>query len=713
MLPLLQYTLNELYRQRDENGTLTFHVYRELGGIEGAVGVRAEQVVSTLKLAQVAALPHVLSLLVNVGEDQAAVTSRRSPLVMLRTEDEKELVRVMVEARLFVSELAGDVPSFGVAHEALLRQWPRVSEWIERYRRALQLRLRLEGQATRWADAKRSRELLLPSGIQVSQAADLLKLTDFSMTPLAVEYVRASANRARFGERIRFAVMTLIVALAILSGLLGLTARRAQQEAEQKRADAEGLLSFMLGDFVNKLRPIGRLELLDDVTGKALTYLAHDNASTTDYKAIIQRARALNVIHELNDRRKKRTEAVEALQAARKLLESVKKSDQSNADFIRQLAVNTYFFGHLYMVDEDLEKARKSMTEYVQLADQYAQLAPNDTDSWLEQSYAHNSLGSIAMKQSDYKTAADQFNRSLNLKRRVQERKPNDQSLVVDISNSYSWLAESRLKSGNMKDAMLLYREEDKMLRSVHQGNALWTYRLVISLLRQSTLSQARGDKAAALDSVVQAESLLEQILKLDSDNRSWLMRLYQSKVRIIELQEPERNLSATLMSLKELCEKIAALSAQDKKNSNLRFLLARSKNVQAHFLNRSGRNNDAKEILDTEIANLDSLKDFKKTDPVYLGTYGELLLARSAMAFARNDIAYAERDCDTVLQLLDQPGADNSDYALLALQVRAHICKGDQQKVRPHMVTLDSMGFRDADYLHYISTHPTKKGIQ
>lgn len=105
------------------------------------------------------ALPHVLSLLVNVGEDHLAVTSRRSPLSMLRSDEEKGLVRVMIEARLFVSELAGDVPSFGVAHEALLRRWPRVASWIEQFHSSIKLRTQLSNEAKRWSEAGRVSDL--------------------------------------------------------------------------------------------------------------------------------------------------------------------------------------------------------------------------------------------------------------------------------------------------------------------------------------------------------------------------------------------------------------------------------------------------------------------------------------------------------------------------------------------------------------------------
>ena len=45
-------------------------------------------------------------------------------------------------------------------------------------------------------------------------------------------------------------------------------------KAEQNRAQAEDLMGFMLGDLRDKLEPVGRLDVLDDVGRKALEYYA-------------------------------------------------------------------------------------------------------------------------------------------------------------------------------------------------------------------------------------------------------------------------------------------------------------------------------------------------------------------------------------------------------------------------------------------------------
>ncbi|HXA46898.1 MAG TPA: winged helix-turn-helix domain-containing protein, partial [Burkholderiaceae bacterium] len=56
-LPLLQYTLQELYRLRSENDELSFEAFHHLGGVEGALGRRADEVVEALSEDQRKSLP--------------------------------------------------------------------------------------------------------------------------------------------------------------------------------------------------------------------------------------------------------------------------------------------------------------------------------------------------------------------------------------------------------------------------------------------------------------------------------------------------------------------------------------------------------------------------------------------------------------------------------------------------------------------------------
>src|SRR5262245_43905948 len=79
-LPLLQFVLDALYEAGRENRVLTFAQYRTLGGLEGAIARRADEVVEGLPTDIQEALPVVLRALTTVRPGDEAVTARPTPL---------------------------------------------------------------------------------------------------------------------------------------------------------------------------------------------------------------------------------------------------------------------------------------------------------------------------------------------------------------------------------------------------------------------------------------------------------------------------------------------------------------------------------------------------------------------------------------------------------------------------------------------------------
>lgn len=711
MLPLLQYTLNELYRQRNEDGKLQFDVYRQLGGIDGAVGVRAEQVVSRLNAAQIASLPHVLSLLINVGEDQAAATSRRSPLGLLRTEDERELVRVMVEARLFVSELSGDVPSFGVAHEALLRQWPRVAEWIELHRSALQLRTRISGQAIRWDDGGRKKDLLLPRGSQVNQAAELLELKDFSLSPLENEFVRLSIGRARLVQRVVYGITGLIAALAVLTTIFGVSARSAQREAERNRTEAEGLMTFMLSDFADKLRPIGRLDLLDDVGKKALTYLGKADVAETSLPSLVSRIKALRIIAVVQGNRGHPEERLTTLLAARDLIRKAPPEFSKSSDFLQAAGAISFLLGQHYHTRNELASAESHFIEYKIYSDKFTNATSKPEDGWLEQSYAHSALGALANSRSDYAHAKIEFGKSLELKRKAAEIAAPDEKKKVELANAISWVAENTLKLGDMATAMKLYREEEELLSTIPTANTNARNSLAASLMRRAHLSVAFGERQQAVRALMEAVSIMQSLVSKDSSNRFWQARLLQAQGRLAEVQLSSENAKQTIEQLQLISKQLIPLIEHDPKNTLLSNLSVRFEMVRANAIATLGHEKGAAEVMDSALTRLRELRERSPQDKALVTLAVEAELGRADLARSTSDENTAFPYCRRANEFLKSLDSNADDYTLLAFKVRSAACLGKMEEVSPLIEKLKQMGYREERYVHLFSTHQSLKG--
>src|SRR5262249_14274540 len=133
-LPLLEYTLDQLWKKRDENGVLTFSAYKSLGELAGAIGSRAQEELEKLDEDVRATLPSVLRALVQVGQAaEGAVTARAAPMASFPPLTAKrKLVEAFLapDARLFVASGDGEGATVRVAHEALLTHWQTARQLI-------------------------------------------------------------------------------------------------------------------------------------------------------------------------------------------------------------------------------------------------------------------------------------------------------------------------------------------------------------------------------------------------------------------------------------------------------------------------------------------------------------------------------------------------------------------------------------------------------
>lgn len=156
-LPLLAYTLDELYRTRGGTSTLGHAAYERLGGVRGAIGTRAEDTFQQLDEQARRSFAAVFRELVEVDE-QGLASRRRAGLAFLAgDEPARRLVDAFTAARLLVrSAEPGREPVVFVAHEALFGSWIRLREWIELVREDLHVLRRFRTAAREWDEHGRT-----------------------------------------------------------------------------------------------------------------------------------------------------------------------------------------------------------------------------------------------------------------------------------------------------------------------------------------------------------------------------------------------------------------------------------------------------------------------------------------------------------------------------------------------------------------------------
>ncbi|MEG4489742.1 nSTAND1 domain-containing NTPase, partial [Microcoleus sp. D3_18_C4] len=199
-LPLLQYTLMELWKARREPvmNWLTLFCYEQLGGdkggIKGILEKRANEVYESLNEEEKPVAQRIFLELTQLGE--VADTRRRARKEDLINSQHPEalldgVIRKLAEARLITTTEAGlvtttaqskpqDLPPtqtdvlipkklkpnavIDITHEALIRHWEKLRDWVEDYRIPLGIERRIETDAKEWTAKEKPEGLLLREG---------------------------------------------------------------------------------------------------------------------------------------------------------------------------------------------------------------------------------------------------------------------------------------------------------------------------------------------------------------------------------------------------------------------------------------------------------------------------------------------------------------------------------------------------------------------
>ncbi|MCY7284608.1 MAG: caspase family protein, partial [Cyanobacteria bacterium CAN_BIN43] len=274
-LPLLQYTLLELWEHRrtsPEGGVarLTLDTYRELGGVRGTLQKQATEIFSGLTLEEQAVAKRIFLALTQLGEGTEDTRRRvvKSELVspIFPSELIEQVLEKLVAAKLVITnqEMGGEqtlreaeertvretckgsrsTTHFSsqaqevvdVTHEALIRNWSLLKDWINENRDMLRRCRRIEATAQEWDTAGQSvqGEYLL-QGLRLRDAEDFIQLYPQELSALAQQYVAVSQSAIRRTRResrqIQIAVPSVLLATLamVLSQYYGTMQTQAQQ----------------------------------------------------------------------------------------------------------------------------------------------------------------------------------------------------------------------------------------------------------------------------------------------------------------------------------------------------------------------------------------------------------------------------------------------------------------------------------------------------
>jgi len=249
-LPLLQYALLELWNKR-EGRRLTVKAYQEIGKLEGALQRRADATLKAFSQDEQELCRRTFLRLTQPGEGTEDTKRRVSMQELLslsgKSNAEEDIIQKLADASLLTTE--GDLTRSDafveVAHEALIRGWPRLRQWLDEDRAALRLHHRISEVAQEWQRSNKE-EGMLYRGARLAQAQEWRERNEAEPNLIEREFLDASIAERQKLERQQRQRQRLLVGAAVLFAVLFIAASGAaifgfwqKVETDWQRIEAE------------------------------------------------------------------------------------------------------------------------------------------------------------------------------------------------------------------------------------------------------------------------------------------------------------------------------------------------------------------------------------------------------------------------------------------------------------------------------------------
>ena len=244
VLPLLEHALLELWERR-RGQMLTLEAYLESGMVGGAIAKRADAIYASFSKRQQEIIRRIMLRLTQPG-DGTEDTRRRAAISEFATglgdrAAVEDAVQALTDARLLttsVDEKNGE-RLVDVSHEALIRSWLKLRQWIDEDREGLRFHRRLTEAAQEWRRLNRDEGILF-RGARLTQAVDWGHYDRAALNELEQEFISASVGlqdkeRLAVQRRVRLALGGLTTALVFIS-VIAFIAFNQRNSAEQALA---------------------------------------------------------------------------------------------------------------------------------------------------------------------------------------------------------------------------------------------------------------------------------------------------------------------------------------------------------------------------------------------------------------------------------------------------------------------------------------------
>jgi len=409
-------------------------------------------------------------------------------------------------------------------------------------------------------------------------------------------------------RRIRWAVGIIALLIAVSGATkyvvdLGRernAALAARTEALAAREDAEELMGFILEDLFVGLKPLGRLDLLDQVANQALDYYRPENLEgTLTDKALLRRGLALRNLGGVFEDQGALDQAEDAYRSSLEIAQELETDNPTDQGAILGVARAHIGLASVQLMRDDPTGALSSHEEAATHLEHLVDLDPSQSEWRRRLADTIADQGHLLFTIGQVETARNTLQRSVAMTEELVIEIPDDTELRLDLGTKYRLLSQVLASQGMVADARNASDDDIAVCTTVARSDETNTNArlgLVEGYTWRGRLLMDQGDLDAAQEAMRSAVRVGERLVADDPSNTHRQFRLSASYDYLGEALRADGKVTAALEAFNTALELMQPIAAIDASNAYYQNDLAYSHLQVGKALAELGRRNEARD---------------------------------------------------------------------------------------------------------------------
>ncbi|MFB0613091.1 toll/interleukin-1 receptor domain-containing protein [Aurantiacibacter poecillastricola] len=332
---------------------------------------------------------------------------------------------------------------------------------------------------------------------------------------------RDNARRTR-----RLALVAAASAIGMVgTSALALYAFDQRNEAREQRAEADGLIEYMLTDLRSELEPVGRLDVLDGVGHRAMQYYAKQSLADLTDTELGRRARATQLVAEVQNLRGDNEAAFPAFQQSARTTAAILERRPNDPEALFNHSQSEFWVGYLAWQTGRMDAAQRHFSNYRDLAEKLVAMEPANDEFRAELGHANTNLGVLSLERGENPEATEFFRQAELVWRRLGGDAPDGPpELAHSLAQAIAWQSDARRKEGELAAALDLREAErriyERLLARSDDSGARES--LLVNSLSLARMEFDLGNIARGREAAREAYRLGDDLRRRDPTNALW-----------------------------------------------------------------------------------------------------------------------------------------------------------------------------------------------